>query len=310
MKIAQLIQALGYGGLEIQALRLSEITQGPIIGYDREETSFAPGAIDLTQDFQHSRWSFISKLRKILKDVDIIHTHSMGAFFWASLAAPEKKHVLTIHSRLDNDFGFFLKVIRPLLYRRATMITVPSEDILKYYPGAKLMPNIPTNPGQTFSRPQDLPPGPFDLWVGRLIAPKDPLLVWQSHPKNVPMIFLGDGPLRKDLEAQGAKVLGFRPNTADYIHFAQKVILCSRSESAPLSIIESLSLGVPVVVSAVGDMREWLEQDPVRGILVTSHSHTAWKEALESSLAFRPKFQPVVDYRASRNAWLELYESL
>lgn len=76
-----------------------------------------------------------------------------------------------------------------------------------------------------------------------------------AHKKGIPLIILGDGPDRLELEKliesknlqSSVKLLGFVSNPYAYIKQCKFLVLCSKFEGMPLVILETLTLGKPVV---------------------------------------------------------------
>jgi glycosyltransferase involved in cell wall biosynthesis len=77
-------------------------------------------------------------------------------------------------------------------------------------------------------------------------------------------LIVGDGPKRHELEALAAQLgiapavhfLGTRSDVPDLLAACDLVALTSHNEAAPVSILEALSTGVPVVASDVGSVGE------------------------------------------------------
>jgi glycosyltransferase involved in cell wall biosynthesis len=73
-------------------------------------------------------------------------------------------------------------------------------------------------------------------------------------------VILGDGPQRSALTAERDALgmvevvtfAGFRPNPVDEMNAADVVALSSRWEGSPLAVAECLSIGTPLVATAVG----------------------------------------------------------
>ena len=88
-------------------------------------------------------------------------------------------------------------------------------------------------------------------------------------------VIVGDGPLRHDLERQAQELgiatrvrfLGTRSDTPQLLNLFQVMALTSDNEASPVSILESLACGTPVVATNVGSIAETVV-DGVTGHLV------------------------------------------
>jgi glycosyltransferase involved in cell wall biosynthesis len=105
------------------------------------------------------------------------------------------------------------------------------------------------------------------LYVGRLEDVKGPDLLFNAWPlvrKAVPdaeLLIAGDGMLRQELERSGVphvRFLGSQPDPLDLYQAADCFVLPSRSEGLPVALLEALSVGLPVVSTAVGGAPEIL----------------------------------------------------
>jgi glycosyltransferase involved in cell wall biosynthesis len=85
--------------------------------------------------------------------------------------------------------------------------------------------------------------------------------------KDIHLILLGNGPLYEKMKADKTPshvhLLGFRENVLDYIAGADLMLFPTyfAGESVPLSIIEALSLGKPVISTDVGEIQTMLMAD-------------------------------------------------
>ena len=135
---------------------------------------------------------------------------------------------------------------------------------------------------------------PRVLTVGRLAAPKDPLtliraLAQVSHPFSACVV--GDGPERAAVEAEiraaglgrAVELTGERRDVPDLLAAADVFALSSRSEGAPLSVLEAMAAGLPVVASNVGGLPE-LVADGETGVLVPPEDPAALAAALDRLL--------------------------
>jgi glycosyltransferase involved in cell wall biosynthesis len=170
---------------------------------------------------------------------------------------------------------------------------------------------------------------PRIVTVGRLAAPKDPLTLIRALPALEPrpysLAFIGDGPERGAVErelsarAVGHRValLGDRRDVPELLAAADVFVLSSRSEGAPLSILEAMAAGLPVVASDVGGVGE-LVVDGETGLLVPpgdparlaqALAHVLDDRALRERLgtAGRARARERFDLGALRDAHLDLY---
>jgi glycogen synthase len=121
--------------------------------------------------------------------------------------------------------------------------------------------------------PETLPQGTF-VFVGRLTAAKDLPTAFAAvdHVPHARLVVVGDGPDRVDLERLAGERIEFRgPLSRDealrVVAGATGALLSSAWENLPHSAVEALSVGVPVVATAVGGVPE-VVRDGENGLLV------------------------------------------
>lgn len=96
---------------------------------------------------------------------------------------------------------------------------------------------------------------------------------------NFRIILAGDGPERKPLEALAERLgvrsrilfLGFRNDVDSLLQTFDLFVLPSREEGLPMSVLEAMSFGIPVVATRVGGVPEIVLHNQT-GILVPDHS--------------------------------------
>ncbi|MCA9246793.1 MAG: glycosyltransferase family 4 protein [Planctomycetales bacterium] len=109
--------------------------------------------------------------------------------------------------------------------------------------------------------------GGYALFVGRLTPEKGAATViraWRKIGSRLPIKFVGDGPLRGELQreaatADGVEFLGWKSKdeVADLLQRAKVVVFPSQwYEGLPMVILEAFSAGVPVVASDVGNFTD------------------------------------------------------
>jgi glycosyltransferase involved in cell wall biosynthesis len=114
--------------------------------------------------------------------------------------------------------------------------------------------------------------------------------VVQSH-RTAHLVCAGDGVLRAELEAQAAGLgivnsisfVGRQPNVAEWLALADFTVLPSFYEGLPLSAIESLAAGRPVVASAVDGTTE-VVLDGKTGLTISAGDPAALAGAISRML--------------------------
>ncbi len=109
---------------------------------------------------------------------------------------------------------------------------------------------------------------------------------------DVHAVFVGVGraikdPMEQRAREQGATwahFLGMRSDVPALLALSDIAVLPSTSDTMPLSILEAMALGVPVVASDVGDIRGLID-DHRAGIVVPAGDVDAFTEACRSILA-------------------------
>ena len=130
--------------------------------------------------------------------------------------------------------------------------------------------------------------------VARLVPVKDIGLFLRAMAKVSPptlAVVVGDGELRSNLESESAalgladrcRFLGWQKDVAAVYVAADVVALTSRNEGSPVSIIEAMAAGRPVVCTAVGGVPDVVR--PGTGVLVAPGDDTAFAAGVSALLA-------------------------
>lgn len=234
--------------------------------------------------------------------VDVMHAHQCTPFFYARLArgvTGRTPIVFTEHGRFHPDLRSPKRVLfnRASLRRRDRYVAVgdavaralveieglPSERVETVYNGIDLSPFRdrpagPPAPGGGLRSSLGLGEDDFVvIQVARLDPIKDHRTavaavarVRESHP-DVKLLIVGDGPERDAIASmivahgvdESVRMLGTRRDVADLLGVADAFLLTSLSEGIPLTVIEALAAGVPVVTTDVGGVGEVLGEPPV-----------------------------------------------
>ncbi len=114
--------------------------------------------------------------------------------------------------------------------------------------------------------------GGFALFVGRLSAEKGAEVVlqaWQKLKGTMPLVIMGDGPLREPLESEAAArnlsnitFAGWRSRGEILSAMKSASLLITPSlwyEGFPMTVVEAFACGIPVICSRLGGLREIVE---------------------------------------------------
>ena len=236
------------------------------------------------------------RLDRLLRGPDLI---------WAPAPAPlavsrEVPLVLTVHDlsfvHRPRDYDLYERawhgVARPRrLARRAQRVLTDSDavraELLDEWDLApERVRTVRPGPGRA-QGPGEAAPGALAhvLAVGGLEPRKQPGLLVEAHRRAVErglragLVFVGDGPLRGELEQTGATVLGrIRDGELDAAYADALCLACvSREEGFGFTPLEALAAGVPAVVSDLPVFRETLGDG---ALIVPADDADALAEAL------------------------------
>ena len=244
-------------------------------------------------------WRCSRRLRSLLRQeqVELVHSHQYTPFFYAAMARwPLRQFpiVFTEHGRHYPDYPRKKRIWanRLLLGRRDRVVGVgravrealivneglPAQRVDVIYNGVDLSPfRSPALRDRAAAR-QELQWNPEEfviVQVARLDPLKDHLTavralarVRESLP-NARLVLAGEGPERASIEAEVKKLrlsahvtmLGQRQDVPRLLAASDLSLLSSRSEGIPLTLIEAMAAGVPVVATNVGGVSEVVEAD-------------------------------------------------
>jgi glycosyltransferase involved in cell wall biosynthesis len=130
------------------------------------------------------------------------------------------------------------------------------------------------------------------VMVARFAPPKDHLLVMralQGLPAHVHLLLVGDGPSLKNAQAQSVQLgvhhrisfLGQRADVASILLAADLFVLASNCEGLPISILEGLRAGLPVVTTDAGGVRDCVH-DGITGLVVPRGDVASLRSAISA----------------------------
>ncbi len=270
--------------------------------------------------------SMIPKLVSVFREErpDVVHTH-LDVIKYAVPAAKLAgvgRCVHTVHTVADKEAeGRLQKLTNTLFYRLGWSTPVAlspqvQQTILSFYALEKERVPVIYN-GIDLSR--FTPKSDYSqsdtvelMHVGRLTPPKnhERLLrafaaLRESHPQ-CRLTLVGDGELRQQVEelvealhlSQAVTFAGAQADVRPYLERADIFVLPSDYEGIPMTIIEAMAAGLPIVATSVGGVPDMLRQEE-SGLLVPPDT-----EAVTRACA-RLVENPALRERLGRNAQAE-----
>ena len=112
--------------------------------------------------------------------------------------------------------------------------------------------------------------------------------------EDAELLLVGDGPLRPEVErlvaelglGERVRLVGNRSDVPVLLAEAACVVLASDYEGCPLTVLEAMAAGVPVVATRVGGVPELID-DGRTGLLVEPGDESALAAAIGRALADR-----------------------
>jgi len=206
------------------------------------------------------------------------------------------KTIYLVHSYHLKDY-FNSRLLSRLLYRKKQIVAV-SKEITKKIKEKYNLNNTVTiyNSFETVSKNEvtksNIPKHNFILFYGRIEnKSKNLYFLIDSYKrsclykKNIKLIILGDGPDLNNLKKYSTNINhiifeSFKNSPFDYVEKALFTVMTSHYEGFPMTIIESLSLGTPVVSLNFKSGPSEVIETGKNGILVNSTKIIDFTKAL------------------------------
>jgi glycosyltransferase involved in cell wall biosynthesis len=308
------------------------------------EPIFVPGLgreLSLVGDIR----AFIALVRLMRREhPQVVHTHTAKAGFLGRLAAGLCGVPVVVHTFHGHTFrGYFgpaksrfFIILEQLAGRLADVILTVSERLrdelisFKIAPAAKIQ-VIPL--GLDLAGLADLggvrgrlrtklgvgPATPLVGIVGRLVAIKNHEMFLQAAKKvleqmpEARFVVVGDGDRHSELQdiamqtglGRAVYFCGWRRDLGTIYADLDLLALTSNNEGTPVSIIEAMAAGVPVVATAVGGVPDLL-QNGVLGTLVAAGDVDGLSTAVLDALRSGPKLRRL---KKAQKVALEQYSS-
>lgn len=280
-------------------------------------------------------WELYTILKKI-DNIDIIHLHSSKAGFLGRIVSfllgKSKKTIYTPHAisflRLDvspKKRKFFIWMERFASFFGGKIVACSqSEKEAIEEQGIKNVTFI--NNGirpLEIEKKENISDKITIISVGRLSIQKNPKLFkdialeFIDNP-NIQFIWCGDGELKSELSSPNIKCTGWidRKALENYLSNADIYLSTSLWEGLPLSVLEAMSIGLPVVLSdCVGNKdlvedRNFLYQDKQKAIRIISYYVKNRNLLIENGLKSKKTFDRDFKLENMANLYYRLYRSL
>lgn len=248
--------------------------------------------ISLVEDFR----AFL-EVRKTIKsfEPDIVHTHTAKAGVLGRLAT------LTIRKKIKRVHTFHGHLLHGYFGKATTKLVILTERFLAFFTHALIAVGEQVKfdliqagvgkarkfhvigPGlQIGELPErkkaasilGISPHDFTVsWIGRAVDIKAPHRILEiarqckDREMNVRFLFVGDGPLRKQLEIDSQRdqlrvtFVGWQNDIEVVLGASNLVILTSLNEGTPVALIQAQMAGIPVLATKAGSTSEVLLDD-------------------------------------------------
>lgn len=268
-------------------------------------------------------WMMPLRLRSLFKQErpDVIHTHNIDPYLYGTLAAKMsgvRAVIHTEHSNIPMNKWWLARAERFLSWMSHKIVAdskkvgnflvkqqnIPPQHILVIYNGVDM---------DKFKREMSVIEKKATLGinsstkviicVANLLPVKNHKMLLRAFRRvldvfpDIVLLLAGDGKCRVELEAMSKELnlsdnalfLGRRNDIPELVSTADVFALSSVSEGLPISVLEALAAGKPVVITDVGGNSEIIQDGITGGYLVTAGDAEGMAERIIELLSDRQK---------------------
>lgn len=231
-------------------------------------------------------FSMIPKMKRIFKEVkaDVVHTHRYCAEYAipAAIMAGVKRRVHTVHNIAEKENGRLARKLNKFFFKHCHLIPVALSELIRdsiakeyginkdkipvIYNGIDLSKCLPKTDYAVYGNFKILHIGRFSEQKNHIGLLKAFKIFHDKHPDSE-LWLIGDGEKKADIERYVAendldapvRFLGLQSNVYGYLHDADMFTLPSNYEGIPMTLIEAMGTGLPIVATAVGGVPDMLD---------------------------------------------------
>jgi glycosyltransferase involved in cell wall biosynthesis len=280
----------------------------------------------------------------------VVHSHLCLHYVFPSLiGCRDLSHISTVHLPADGLHKWLMRPLAQLAFRQGVIPIAVSREVALWLRHLQVVRDCLVIPNGIPISDYQHPSVSRQVWrkeqgfsktdvlcvcVARLEKQKNQAMLLSAFARGfradgrAHLLLVGDGACRQDLEQQvrdlrlRSKVhfLGQRSDVPELLGAADIFILPSENEGNPLSLMEAMAAGLPVIATAVGGVPELIE-DHRSGLLVTPGDADGMAVAIlrllqdaekRRTMAASAAQRAMQAFSASRMAqgYMELYERI
>lgn len=308
MRIIQVIPMFGLAGAESMCENLSiELVNK---GYDVRVISLYNYHSAITERLENCKIpviylnkkkgldaSIVFKLIHVFAQVkpDVVHTHLYALKYaaFASIVTRVKVRIHTMHNIAEKESSPKDQILNNFFFKHCKVVPVSLSDeirntVMKRYGLTENQTPVIYNGvdlNKCIPKVHSSSKGLHYLHIGRFTKQKNHKMLIEAFNKvhnidpNTDLTLIGSGELENNIKEQvislglesAVHFLGTRNNVYPYLNAADAFVMSSIYEGMPMTIIEAMGTGLPIISTDVGGIRTLIEPEK-EGILIDSSS--------------------------------------
>ena len=229
-------------------------------------------------------------MEKVIREADVVFNQTIGPIGRAgiNIAHKHKKPVVSYIHSIDWELAkrairhpkflaeWFVKILARRLYNKCALLLVPSNDAADLLSGNKIHTKKEVVhmgvPVSTFAPPKSKTEAKKRIglegrrvigFCGRLAREKDLPTLYSAFNKihakhrHTVLLIVGEG-LEQIPQSRSVIRVGRKDDVIPYLQAMDIFVLPSLTETSSLATMEAMSVGLPVIVTPVGNIREYV----------------------------------------------------